>query len=74
MKVIAAAWPGPWGQSPDVVTAPEYLDITLPAGAEIVRPVPRGHTAFAYVIEGAGYSLPIAIRLRTRSRAPVTSI
>jgi redox-sensitive bicupin YhaK (pirin superfamily) len=34
------------------VTAPEYLDITVPAGGVFVGATPRGHTVFAYVIEG----------------------
>jgi redox-sensitive bicupin YhaK (pirin superfamily) len=36
----------------DVVTSPEYLDVTVPAGATFVRATPRGHTVFAYVIAG----------------------
>ena len=58
VKVIAGNVAGTVGPVADVVTAPEYLDITLPAGAEIVRPITRGHTAFAYLIEGAGYFAP----------------
>lgn len=39
----------------DIVIDPEYLDITVPAGSEYTRPTKRGHTAFAYVIDGTGY-------------------
>ena len=58
VKVIAGNVAGTVGPVADVVTAPEYLDITLPAGAEIARPIALGHTAFAYQIEGAGYFSP----------------
>jgi hypothetical protein len=39
----------------DIVIDPEYLDITVPAGSEYTHPTKRGHTAFAYVIDGTGY-------------------
>jgi redox-sensitive bicupin YhaK (pirin superfamily) len=38
----------------DVVTAPEYLDVTIPAGASFAHPTQRGHTVFAYAIDGRG--------------------
>ena len=38
-----------------IVIAPEYLDVTLPAGAKFHHPTHRGHTVFAYVFEGRGY-------------------
>jgi redox-sensitive bicupin YhaK (pirin superfamily) len=31
---------------------PEYLDVYLPKGKSFVHEIPKGHTAFAYVIEG----------------------
>ncbi len=39
----------------DVVTDPEYLDVTVPAGVTFTHPVRRGHTVFAYVIKGEAY-------------------
>ncbi len=36
----------------DIVTDPEYLDVTVPAGAEFVHPTPPGHTVFAYIYGG----------------------
>ncbi|MBI5192748.1 MAG: pirin family protein [Nitrospirae bacterium] len=39
----------------DIVIDPEYFDITVSAGSEYVHPTKRGHTVFAYVIEGKGY-------------------
>jgi redox-sensitive bicupin YhaK (pirin superfamily) len=39
----------------DIIIDPEYLDITVPPRSEYVHPTKRGHTLFAYVIEGKGY-------------------
>jgi hypothetical protein len=52
IKVIAGAVDGVKGPVSDVVTAPEYLDVTVPAGATFTRPTSRGHTVLAYVIGG----------------------
>ena len=43
------------GPVEDIVPDPEYLDVTVPAHTEYVHPTKRGHTVFAYVIEGKGY-------------------
>jgi len=34
---------------------PECLDVSMPAGSVFRHPVRRGHTAFAYVVEGKGF-------------------
>ena len=39
----------------DIITDPEFLDVSLPAGKSFLHQVKEGHTVFAYVIEGAGY-------------------
>jgi redox-sensitive bicupin YhaK (pirin superfamily) len=39
----------------DIVIDPEYLDIIVFAKSELRHPTKRGHTVFAYVIEGKGY-------------------
>jgi redox-sensitive bicupin YhaK (pirin superfamily) len=39
----------------DIVIDPEYLDVTVPAHSEYTHPTKRGHTVFAYAIEGKGY-------------------
>ena len=54
VKVICGAVAGRQGPVRDIVTDPEYLDVSVPAGAEFAHRVPRGHTVFAYVIEGKG--------------------
>jgi quercetin 2,3-dioxygenase len=38
----------------DIITDPEYLDVTVPPGSEFIHSTKRGHTVFAYVIDGKG--------------------
>jgi quercetin 2,3-dioxygenase len=52
IKIVAGTANGVTGPVRDVVTSPEYLDVSLPAGKTFTRQVPRGHTVFAYVIGG----------------------
>jgi quercetin 2,3-dioxygenase len=54
IKIIAGEINGLKGPVQDVVTNPEYLDITLEPGTIFERQTPRTHTVFAYVIDGAG--------------------
>jgi redox-sensitive bicupin YhaK (pirin superfamily) len=58
VKIICGRVNGAAGPVRDIVTEPEYLDVSVPAGAEFRHPFRRGHTAFAYVIEGEGYFDP----------------
>lgn len=43
------------GPVQDIVIDPEYLDVTIPAKAEFIHPTKKGHTVFAYIIEGKGW-------------------
>jgi quercetin 2,3-dioxygenase len=52
VKVIAGTVGGVTGPVRDVVTKPEYLDVTVAPGQTFTHPTPRGHTVFAYVIGG----------------------
>jgi redox-sensitive bicupin YhaK (pirin superfamily) len=54
IKIIAGTAGGVRGPVRDVVTSPEYLDVTVPSGRSFTHPTPRGHTVFAYVIGGKG--------------------
>jgi redox-sensitive bicupin YhaK (pirin superfamily) len=54
VKIIAGTAGGVTGPVRDVVTSPEYLDVSLPAGKSFSHSTPRGHTVFAYVIGGKG--------------------
>jgi quercetin 2,3-dioxygenase len=55
IKIIAGRVNGIQGPVRDIVIDPEYLDVTVPAGATFTHETPKGHTVFAYVIEGQGY-------------------
>ncbi|MHB0915503.1 MAG: pirin family protein [Thermoleophilia bacterium] len=39
----------------DIVTEPEYIDVTVPPRSAFEHPTAPGHTAIAYVISGSGY-------------------
>jgi redox-sensitive bicupin YhaK (pirin superfamily) len=54
VRVVAGEIGGVIGPVRDVVTQPEYLDVTVPPGRSFTHPTQRGHTVFAYVIDGAG--------------------
>jgi quercetin 2,3-dioxygenase len=53
VKVIAGQVAGVAGAITQPATDPTYLDISLDAGARFAHAVPEGHSAFAYVYEGA---------------------
>jgi redox-sensitive bicupin YhaK (pirin superfamily) len=52
IRIICGKVNGVQGPVQDVVTNPEYLDLTIPAKTEFIHPTQPGHTVFAYVIEG----------------------
>jgi len=54
-KIISGVVKGVKGPVQDVVIDPEYLDVSVAAESSLSHPVKRGHTAFAYVVEGQGY-------------------
>ncbi len=54
IKVICGKVDGQQGPVRDIVTDPEYLDVSVPAQAEFSHATQPGHTVFAYVIEGEG--------------------
>ena len=55
IKVVCGEVEGVRGPVQDVVSEPEYLDVTVPAGSKFTSAVKPGHTAFAYVLEGEGF-------------------
>jgi quercetin 2,3-dioxygenase len=55
IKVICGKVNGVQGPVRDIIIDPEYLDAVLPANKTFLHPLKPGHTAFAYVIEGAGF-------------------
>jgi len=52
IRVICGEVQGSRGPVRDVVIEPEYLDVSLSAGASYEHPTPSGHTVIAYVFEG----------------------
>jgi redox-sensitive bicupin YhaK (pirin superfamily) len=54
IRVIAGGVDGINGAVTEIAADPTYLDVTIPAGRSFGQPVERGHSAFAYVFEGAG--------------------
>src|SRR5437867_1312727 len=58
VRVICGEVDGVRGPVREIVTDPEYLDVSLPAGKSFTHPVKEGHTVFAYIMEGEGYFDP----------------
>jgi redox-sensitive bicupin YhaK (pirin superfamily) len=54
IRIICGMVDGEQGPVRDIVIDPEYLDVTLPAKSNFVHMTKRGHTVFAYIIEGKG--------------------
>jgi redox-sensitive bicupin YhaK (pirin superfamily) len=52
IRIICGNVQGVQGPVRDIVTDPEYLDITLPENSEYIHPTVPGHTVFAYIIAG----------------------
>jgi len=55
VKIVCGRVNDVQGPVRDIVTDPEYLDVTVPKGATFTHPVQRGHTVFSYVVEGSAY-------------------
>jgi redox-sensitive bicupin YhaK (pirin superfamily) len=55
IRVICGQIGNTQGPVQDIITDPEYLDITVPAESEFKHLTKAGHTVFAYVTEGQGY-------------------
>jgi quercetin 2,3-dioxygenase len=54
VKIVCGEIKGMKGPVTDIVTNPEYFDVTVPAGSEFTHPTRPGHTVLAYVISGGG--------------------
>ena len=52
VRVIAGTVDGVTGPISGIAAEPTYLDVALAPGGAFVQPIPRGHSAFAYVFEG----------------------
>jgi redox-sensitive bicupin YhaK (pirin superfamily) len=69
IKVIAGETDGVRGAVGEIAMQPTYLDVELAPGARFEQPVPRGHSAFAYVYRGSAQ-----IGERTPIQAPRLAI
>jgi len=58
VKILCGTVNGVQGPVRDIVTDPEYLDITIPGGTTFTHFIRPEQSAFAYVIEGEGYFDP----------------
>jgi redox-sensitive bicupin YhaK (pirin superfamily) len=58
VRVICGEVAGVRGPVREIVTDPEYLDVSLPAGRSFTHAIKPTHTVLAYVIEGEGYFDP----------------
>jgi redox-sensitive bicupin YhaK (pirin superfamily) len=53
-KIICGEMNGVKGPVQDIVTEPEYIDLSIDPKIELNHQIKRGHNAFAYVLEGEG--------------------
>ena len=54
VRVIAGEVDGQRGPVRDIVSDPEYLDVSVAKGSRFTHPVKPDHTVFAFVFEGEG--------------------
>jgi redox-sensitive bicupin YhaK (pirin superfamily) len=55
IRIVCGEVEGTRGPVRDIITEPEYLDLTVPAETEFIHPTKPGHTVFAYIIEGKAW-------------------
>jgi quercetin 2,3-dioxygenase len=58
IRVICGTVDKTSGPVKDIITDPEYLDVSVPPNTEFVHGVKHGHTVFAYIIDGEGFFDP----------------
>jgi redox-sensitive bicupin YhaK (pirin superfamily) len=66
VRVVAGEFGGVRGPVTEIAANPLYMDVTLEPGAEFAVAAPAGHTAVAYLFEGAalfGADVVEAVRL-----------
>jgi quercetin 2,3-dioxygenase len=54
VRIICGEIEGTKGPVTDIVTDPEYLDVSVDADSQFIHPTKPDHTVFAYVIDGEG--------------------
>jgi quercetin 2,3-dioxygenase len=66
VRVIAGTIDGTRGPITGIVAEPSYLDVALANGGSLALPIPRSHSAFAYLFEGEA-------RVGAENTLPVTA-
>lgn len=54
IRIVAGEVDGIRGPVTEIAASPLYMDVKLIPGSTFTYPIPRGHTALAYVFEGTG--------------------
>jgi len=54
VKIIAGKYNGVEGSVKEIITEPEYLDVSMPVDTEFRHVIDKEHTVFAYVFQGEG--------------------
>lgn len=55
LRIICGDLGGVSGPVREIVTDPEFFDVTLPPGKSFSHPTKAANTVVAYVIDGEGY-------------------
>jgi redox-sensitive bicupin YhaK (pirin superfamily) len=55
IRIVCGKLAGEQGPVGDIFIDPEYIDVAIPSHGDFAHPTRKGHTVFAYVIEGAGF-------------------
>ncbi|MFW9865160.1 MAG: pirin family protein [Candidatus Thorarchaeota archaeon] len=55
IKIISGEVNGVKGPVQDIITDPEYLDVTIESNSEFIHQIKDGYNVLAYTIEGKGY-------------------
>ena len=55
VRIISGNVNGTKGPVQDIITDPEYIDVTIKPDGKFKHPVKQGHTVLAYIFEGAGF-------------------
>jgi redox-sensitive bicupin YhaK (pirin superfamily) len=72
VRVVAGRVDGVQGPVTQIYADPEYIDVDLPAHADFLQAVPRGHSAFAYVFRGeAAFGVAADLGYRGDLDAPI---
>jgi len=54
VRIVAGELDGVRGPVTEIAASPLYMDVKLAPASKFVYPIPKGHTALAYVFEGEG--------------------